>query len=230
MSQPLQCPNCQAEVRAEDINIQRMVAKCAACSTVFNFNEQAEAIAPAPRPEIPLPEGFVVEETGSELIIKVVWRKTRHLFFYILFTVFWNVVTIPFVTIAIVENNWTMALMISAHVAVGAGFLIYTLALLMNSTSIDVSREGIAIVTNPIRIPFNPNRYLESEKLEQLYVEQYVASRTNGRPNYAFAVRAVIQGQSKHVKLVKGLKSEEQALFIEHEVEKYLKIPDKIIH
>lgn len=230
MSTPLTCPTCQSIVEAEGINIQKLIAKCAQCNTVFNFENREPSAQPMERLDIPLPDGFLVEHYSSEMIIKIIWRKTRHLSFYIIFTVFWNLITLPFVILAISSADWMLALMISLHVAVGIGFLLYTLALLMNTTSFDVSTHGIAIVTNPIRVPLNPNRYLKSNELEQLYIDKYVASKTNGRPNYAYAVHAVVKGADKHLKLIKGLKNKNQALFIEHEVEKFLNIENKEVH
>lgn len=230
MSTTLTCPTCKALVQAEDINIHRLIAKCAQCHSVFNFEDKKETTKSLTRLDIPLPDGFIVEHYSSEMVIKVIWRKTRHLSFYLLFTIVWNLVTIPFVVMAILQNDWTIALMISMHAAVGAGFLLYTLALMMNTTSMDVSTDGIAIVTNPIWVPMNPNRYLKSEELEQLYINKYVASRTNGQPNYAYAVHAVMKGVEKPLKLIKGLKKENQALFIEHEVEKFLNIENKEVN
>ena len=130
---------------------------------------------------------------------------------------------------AIVTNSVTMALIISLHAIIGFSFLYYTIAIYINKTTIDVSTHGIAVVTKPLNIPFHPNRYIEAKDLKQLYVEQYVESTTNNRPNYAYAVRAVVEGNDNVPKLVKGLKNENQALFIEHEIEKFLNIEDEIM-
>ncbi|MEM6377426.1 MAG: hypothetical protein AAF705_04380, partial [Bacteroidota bacterium] len=170
---------------------------------------------------------FDLVELEEEMQISISWRKTRHRAFFLFFTIVWNVLTIPFVVIAIASNDWTMALMISAHFMVGLGFLIYTLAIFMNSTNIDVSKTGITIVSKPINLPFHKNYYIRSVDLEQLYVEQYVQSTTNNRPNYAYRVKAKVEGRAKDLPILKGLKQEDQALFVEHEIEKYLHIEDQ---
>lgn len=227
MAAQLVCPNCNASIQENKINIQRLVAKCSNCNAVFDFDEGGAKAVKRERSDIPLPKGFDLQQLAAELIIKISWRKTKHTTFWLIFTLIWDGITLPFVLIAIYERSWEIGLIISLHALVGIGVLIYTLALFMNSTSIDVSQHGIAIVSKPISLPFHPNRYIKSRDLRQLYVEQYVESRTNGNPNYAYSVRAVLEGVADPPKIIKGLKKEEQALFIEHEIEKYLQIENK---
>ncbi len=44
----LSCPSCQHPVKAEDINLNKLIAKCASCHAVFRFSENEIAI-PAPQ-------------------------------------------------------------------------------------------------------------------------------------------------------------------------------------
>lgn len=227
MATQLKCPNCGTIIKSDDINLDRLVAKCDQCHAIFDFDQQALVPIKKERPSIPLPEGLSLIELPNEMQIAISWRKTRHRAFFLTFTIIWNVITIPFVIIAVVSNDWTLALMISAHFIVGMGFLVYTLAIFMNSTKIDVGKTGITIVSKPINLPFHKNYYFRSTDLEQLYVEQYVQSTTNNQPNYAYRVNAKVEGRAKDIPILKGLKEEDQALFIEHEIEKYLHIEDK---
>jgi hypothetical protein len=215
-------------VQSEDINIQKLMAKCRNCHAIFDFDDSQQRPVKRARPEIPLPKGFQVQQQASSLQIRIRWRKTRSsIVFFTIFTVFWNLFTLPFVLIALAENEWRVMLMISLHVMVGIGMFLYTLALYVNKTYVDVDTHGLTVVSKPINLPFNKNRHLASRDLEQLYVEQYVASTTNNRPNYAFAVRARKKGADKDIRLIKGLKSEDQALYLEHEIEKFLHIEDQ---
>lgn len=225
----LRCPNCNSLIPSEGINIQKLIAKCDQCHAIFDFDDTQQQPVKKERVEIPLPVGFEVQQLISELQIAIRWRKTKSgIGFFTFFTVFWNGVTLPFVLIALAENNWQMMLMISLHIMVGVGMLMYTLSLYLNKTYVDVDSSGIAVVSKPINF-FHKNRYVRAADLEQLYVEQYVASTTNNRPNYAFAVRARLQGQSKDIRLIKGMKNEDQALYLETEIEKFLNIEDEWI-
>lgn len=226
----LNCPNCRTPVISEDINIQQLVAKCRNCHAIFDFDDSQQKPIKRARPEIPLPKGFTVQQQASSLQILIRWRKTKAgIGFFTIFTVFWNLVTLPFVLVALVENEWRVMLMISLHLMVGIGMFLYTLALYINKTYVEVDTHGVRVVSRPIHLPFNKNRQLASRELGQLYVEQYVSSRTNNRPNYAFAVRARKKGDEKDIRLIKGLKTEEQALYLEHEIEKFLHIEDEWI-
>lgn len=227
MAAQLTCPNCGTTIKSNDINIERLIAKCDQCHAIFDFDQQSLEPIKKERPMIPLPKGFDLVELEDEVQISISWRKTRHRAFFVMFTIVWNIITIPFVVIAIVSNDWMMALAVSAHFMVGLGFLIYTLAIFMNFTSIDVSKTGITVVSKPISLPFHKNYYIRSADLEQLYVEQYVQSRTNNQPNYAYRVKAKVQGRAQDLKIVNGLKGEDQALFVEHEIEKFLHIEDQ---
>ena len=39
----LTCPDCQEPIRADDVNIDALVAKCAACNSVFRFADRLDA-------------------------------------------------------------------------------------------------------------------------------------------------------------------------------------------
>lgn len=231
MAQQLRCPRCAAPVPAEDVNIGSLIGKCRNCNAIFEVDDelrrQQEADIIEERPHIDLPKGFEVQRGVSELDIRVRWRKTRMVWFYVLFSVIWNGVTFIFVGIAIMENSLTVALAISVHFMIGIAFLLYTISLFINSTHIYANTHGLRIKHGPMRVPFHPNRNIPRAQLEQLYVEEYVASRTNGRPNYAFRLRAVVKGQDKRPQLMRGLKKAEQALYLEHEIEKFMNIENR---
>lgn len=231
MAQQLRCPNCATPVPAADVNIDSLIGKCRNCNAIFEVDDelhrQRASDVEEKRPHIDLPQGFDVQRGLSTLDIRVHWRKTRMLWFYVLFSLIWNGVTFIFVGVAIRENSLTIALAISIHFMIGIAFLLYTISLLINSTHIYANTHGLQVKHGPMRVPFHPNRNIPRAQLEQLYVEEYVASRTNGRPNYAFRLRAIVKGQDKRPQLMRGLKKAEQALFLEHEIEKFMDIENR---
>jgi DNA-directed RNA polymerase subunit RPC12/RpoP len=61
----LSCPYCGHNIPAADINVERMVAKCASCSAVFGFEDQIDsASVQARKLAVPLPKGILVEQQG----------------------------------------------------------------------------------------------------------------------------------------------------------------------
>jgi hypothetical protein len=235
MPTSLNCKFCGEPISTKDINIQQLIAKCPHCDSVFPFetsdllegapanNSKQKKAATKEAKEIPLPKGISMEQGFDELVFTIIWRQTRNFAFFLVFSLFWNAVVLPFVVIALLQNSWQLILFISLHLIVGISMGLYTVAILINKTLIRVSHLGIDIKIGPIPVPFNPSLFLSSNDIKQLYVEEYVPSTTNGKPNLTYAVRA-IQQSGNEMRLVSGFNHPEHALFLEQEIERFLHI------
>lgn len=226
----LHCPACSAPIESEDINILKLVAKCRQCHTVFSFDGEFPATASAPpysKPEILMPIGIEVLRLLSEVQIEVSWRKTSGSFF-LLFTIIWNAIVLPMAVVMIVTGSLEMLLFLSLHLTVGLVFLYITLATMLNTTYITVSSRRLVIEHKPLRMPFYPGHDLSSYDIRQLHVVKYEQGKTNGRPVFAFALYLTLKS-GLEVKLLKGLKTAEQAQYIEQEIERFLKISDEVV-
>ncbi len=225
----LQCPNCQTAIRSEDMNIEKLIAKCPHCHTVFDFEEQVrQSERQHRRGEVALPPGMEAVSYLSELDIEINWRKTSNGSFFIFFTIFWNAIVIPFAIFAILSGNWMMLVFLSVHLAIGLSFLYATLATFFNTTYIIVNSRAISVEHKPLKMPFYPDRIMSVSDVDQLFIDKYVESKTNGRPNYAYGVYAHLQNKTP-VKLIRGLKNPDQARYIEQEIERFLKLEDKAV-
>ncbi len=121
----LECPNCQAEILADDINIDRAIAKCHNCHHVFPFDEETKERRPArKRAEIFQPEGIEMFRLRSELNIDFKWRnlQSSH-WFMVLFTLMWNAIVLPMAIAAMMSGEITALLFMSVHILVGVGLL-----------------------------------------------------------------------------------------------------------
>lgn len=229
MAQQLLCPNCSAPIPAENVNISTMAAVCPQCAHVFAFttllNPSIQQIR-MPDKEIQLPKGFVIRRGISDLLIDVKWKNTRRKGFFTFFTILWNAMLLPFIFTVIATREIEIALFMSVHVAVGAGLLFYTLALWLNTTLITVDKRGIDVRHIPIPVPFTPKRYVEAKNIEQLYVEEYVPSKTNGQPDITFGLRCKTK-DGQDFRLVPGFQNANQPLYLEREIEKFLAIEDR---
>ncbi|GJM35165.1 MAG: hypothetical protein DHS20C18_41660 [Saprospiraceae bacterium] len=222
----LNCPSCNSEIRAEDINIDKVLAKCAQCNAVFNF-EKVLRQPSHKRQEVLLPVGIESFQTNFELDFEINWRKTsKGLGFFLFFTLFWNGIVGIFVVAGLATGQYGMLLGISIHLLIGIGLLYYVLATMLNTTYITVGHRELTVEHRPLRFPFYPNRYLPISDIEQVFIERYVASKSNNSPNFAFRVK-LIDRNKKRIDLIKGLKHPDQALYIEQEIEKFLKIQDQ---
>lgn len=225
----LKCPSCNHFIKADDININKLIAKCSNCSHVFSFeNVQARDLGVYTRPDMLIPSGLEVLKLQSELDIQVNWFRNvskSSFAFTMLFTLIWNLVLLPFVIMALVTGAYNILLFTSAHVAVGIAMLMRMIAMFINTTHINVSRSSLEITTTPLPSLFRRNKKIPVDRVQQLYVTRYVDSRTNGNPNYAFALYAVLKNGEK-LQLVKGMNEATQK-YLEYEIESFLGIKDR---
>ncbi|MGB3081039.1 MAG: IBR domain-containing protein [Saprospiraceae bacterium] len=219
----LTCPRCNHIVGGEDIDAEHTKAKCSSCGYEFEFAFDSEGSALVP--ELRIPEGIEELKLRSELDLRLRWKETTTKggrWFMILFTSIWNLVLLPFVVGVIVSGQWGIFLFLALHLLIGLGLLWNLATIYLNSTSISVTRERIKIRTVPFRHPIWRGRDIDALAIEQLYVSKYVQSSTNGVPNYAFALYAILKTGEK-VSLIRGMSLETQT-YIEKAIEDYLGI------
>lgn len=216
----LHCPYCGTDIPAADINLERMVAKCAGCSAVFSFEDQLDA-APSPRRmELPLPKGLVVDRQGYELAITRRWLSAKF-FFLVFFCMFWDGFLCVWYSIALSQRAWIMALFALGHTAVGLGLTYYTLAGFLNRTLIRVGPSQIGVSHGPL--PWWGNRQLNSSSIAQVFCKERV---TRGKTTtISYEVLAATHAGTQE-KLVDGLDNSDQALYLEQEIERFLNIKD----
>lgn len=225
MKLQLTCPNCEASIRAGDINIDMLIAKCHHCHTVFSFEDEFTKVA-RQRAEVPMPPGIEAYSYPSELSIEIQWRRMMS-GFLTFFTIFWNLILIPFILIAIFQGEWIIFLFIALHLFVGVALAYYTIAMLLNTTYITVDRYKLIVEHKPLPVISYKDQEVTIADINQLFIEKYIASRTNGRPDFAYMVRYAKKNSSDHVTLMRGLRKHEQARYIEQEIERFLEIEDR---
>ncbi len=227
----LRCPACHQIIKGEDINIHRLVAKCGHCGKVFSFENLATGnILGYSRPETLMPEGLEVLKLPNELDITANWFKTiprSSLTFTLVFCLLWNLILLPFVIAALVTGTYGVLLFTSVHILVGLAFLYRLLSIFVNTTHVNVTRRRLQIVTTPLPSPLHRTREIPVENIDQLYVTRYVDTRTNGNPNYAYALYVILKNGEK-LRLAKGMNADTQK-YLENEIESFLGITNRPI-
>ncbi len=170
---------------------------------------------------IGLPEKMEMNYDEKGLVIVRRWFGAITIFLTV-FVIFWDGFLVYWYT-HVPADAPSMALWFPMlHVAVGLFLTYRALAGWLNRTYVRVGYGTVSVKTVPL--PFFHNRSLAAAEIKQLYSKKRI--RTNkGRKSETFEVRAVTQ-QGKNVKLVGGLDSSEQALFLEEAIEKNLGIKD----
>lgn len=240
----INCTTCGVRIPAEDMNLERMVAKCRICNTVFGVADQL-ATEPAPvhrrRPFVGLPERMKIvvderevrdadayrtkpEERGDLVITRRWFEPAKHLP-GILFCVFWD----GFLA------NWYRMLWSGStspgigfyvfpliHVTVGLGLTYAVIAGLCNTTQVGIRGGDFFVRHGPI--PWRGNRTVPAQSITQLFVEEKV-SRSNDSETRKYDLSAILDG-GERMALVAGLPKVEQALFLEQALEERLGIVD----
>jgi predicted Zn finger-like uncharacterized protein len=220
MSMHLDCPHCEADIDADDVNLDRMVAKCRACNAVFSI----ESLVPGGRPTKPravdLPARMTVEPTGLGLRIRWPWFSWKAIPL-VIFAVIWNGFLLFWMGIALAGRAYPMMLFGSLHAAVGLGLLYWTLATFLNRTTVDVADGEVRVRHAPVPIP---GRRLAASAIRQLFIKEHI-SRGRNTTTVTYQLHAVT-GDDKKVELVGNLESPEQARFLEQEIERHLRLTD----
>lgn len=232
-SQLIQCPHCHNIVSAAHIDLEKLIAKCDQCNRVFPFDHQVEPVMAFPTlpPEMLIPDGLEVLKLQSELDIRINWFRAASkggFAFLLMFTTIWNLILLPFVITAFATGQFQILLFTSLHILVGSGLIYYLASVFINTTTVNVTNRYLEIETSPLPNPFRKDKKIPGKDISQLYVTKYVASRTNGRPNYAYALYAKLKS-GKTLNLVKGMNRETQK-YLEYEIERFLKIKDTTIN
>ncbi len=220
------CKQCHATIPAGDVNLDRAIAKCARCDAVFSFAHQlapTPPTAPARNREVPMPRRISVLDLGDRLTITRRWRSLAVLPL-LLFCAVWDGFLIVWYSIASNTNGPAMMFLFPLiHVAVGIAMTYFALALLLNTTTIQVTPDSLVIRHGPL--PWPGARSLDPAALTQLYCRQKTRHGENGRVHHTYSLVAdTLDG--KTVKLLTGLDQPEQAIFLEHRLEHWLGIED----
>ena len=225
----INCPNCGHIIPSEDIDLSTKLAKCEMCHNVFDFTgflggESGDSAKSGPRMAIGLPDRFTLErEATGGLLITRRWFSPVFIFLAF-FTVFWNGFMVVWFTIAISQGETLMALFGSIHGAVGIGLVYFTLAGFVNRTEIRVDYRALTVRHRPL--PVFSNRDIPASDLKQLYSKERIRTRSKGGNHHSFEVHALTHS-GRNIRLLSGLPNSEQALFVEQELEKYLRIEDR---
>jgi hypothetical protein len=109
------------------------------------------------------------------------------------------------------------------HLLIGVLMTYATIGGFVNRTELRVAGGELTVRHGPL--PWPGNRQLLTAKIKQLYCTESVY-RSKNRTRRSYSVLAVIEDNDK-IELVSSLQELEQGLFIEQQVEQYLKIRDK---
>lgn len=230
------CKYCGKAIAAEGINLERALAKCAACNAVSDISEALDGIqrrrklrsgADDPdgvdRETIGLPANVRDESTEYRLRLVRRWFS-KSVLILAFFCVFWDGFLIFWYFIAFTEDTpLIMKIFPVLHVAIGI-VLTYGVACgFINHTIVEAEGGELRVRHGPLPVP--GNRRLTTADIKQLYTRERVRRGKNGY-NYNYEVRAKLH-QGKSIMLLSYVDDPELALAYEKRIEQFLKIEDE---
>ena len=171
--------------------------------------------------DLGLPDKLELRNTSSGIEIVRKWFGWQTVFLTA-FAVFWDGFLLTWYSFTLPFGFSFFNLFPLIHVAAGIGITYTALAGWLNTTRISVSQGKISVRHGPL--PWLGNKDLDGSMLKQLYSKEKI-SRGRNSTSYSYEVHAVLSN-GKNAKLVSGLESSEQALYIEQEIERYFGIVD----
>lgn len=222
----LHCKQCEKPIAAGDINLDRALAKCAACNAVFSFADQIEGDNDArkvDRAAVGLPENMRDESSGYKLRLVRRWFSPA-IFILLIFCFLWDGFLVFWYSMAFKEGApLIMKVFPILHVLIGVGLTYGVVCGFVNRTEVEVEGGELRVRHGPLPVP--GNRRLAADDLQQLYTRERLRRNRNGH-SYQYEVRAKTRG-GKSVSLLSGLSDPELALYYEQRIEQFLGIKDE---
>jgi hypothetical protein len=219
------CPACGAPVEPER---GASTARCRFCDAVVRVPAERAAgeapDAPASRGVVPMPSRIRVEDTVHGFRISRRWFHPVFLFLAF-FSAVWLGMLAFFYTSVLGSTAPTAFLLFPLlHVAVGLGLAYWTLCGFLNTTTVAVERGTIEVRHAPL--PWPGRGSWPASEVAQVYVREKRHAQKDGGASFTYEVHALWKGGGAK-RLLSGLMDVEQALFVEQEVERRLRIADR---
>ena len=216
----INCTHCGAEIADSAIDRDRQIATCGSCASLVDVRPQLEAHAagaapaeakPRMRDPVSLPAGMAIKEGvgGDVLTITRRWLRTKH---FILLVVFGALTAFASQQWASVGYNVPLLV---GTIILGLNWLRF-IPMFVNSTTIEATRDRITVRSGPFPSLLFPNRDVSRDQLKQLFARKFGAL-------YEVAMEL---NDGTTTTLVRPLVSDEQALFVEQQLERKLGIVD----
>lgn len=212
------CPSCNADVPAENLNINDKIAKCGSCDVVFPFQDDIAHFDKTPRKvkqEILRPEGIELFYYKGELDISFIqpynWAE-----------IIWFIIVgfITFVSVPIMIKESVKLSLVPLILAPAIVTLIYLIR--------HYQKHKIHLVVGDrfLHIQRRPKKLVKDKSYRVQDIDQlYIKKRSDANIWNIYMITDSGSGQ-KHVKLT-SVSSVSKAKFLEQEIENHLNIQDR---
>lgn len=213
------CPSCEKEVTAENLNLQNSVAKCGSCNVIFSIEQEVEKVKSKTgmKQETLRPEGIDLFFYNDDLEITV-QPHIQGIDAY-------GIVLLPILAIIAIAIFYITEKSIHPYIplafSMGALYFIYRgLNYSKNKTYIDINDKSLSIKSRPKNL--KKDKSYATGDIDQLYIRY----SSDGTGHYTIhMVTNAVEGQ-KHTKLI-TVNTLTKAKYLEQEIERYLNIENR---
>ena len=174
--------------------------------------------------DVDLPDRIKIIDKGSSIEIILRWFSLKIIVLTI-FALFWDGFLFFYYSKILETGILFLQLLPVFHAAAGLLLTYYVIAGYFNKTFIKVNMSTISVKHFPL--PFFGNKNIESRNIKQVYTKERIYHRS-GSVSISYEVH-ILTHNNKDIKLLSGLDTGDQGLFIEQQIENYLRIKDETV-
>ncbi len=215
----LWCRKCEAAIIAENVDVERLIARCHKCHTLFSFADNLEKpLGKRAKNQLRfMPDGIDIMLIEEGVRLTVPWYHSQ-----VLTMTYFAVGWLAFV---LFSSMTSLPGVIHFFYALVSLWLLYSvLAGFLNKTLIEVNDQFLTVSHGPL--PY-PGRRFRQNQIRQVYCKEKIAY-SKGWPTLSYDLRVILQSD-KHVALVTGVEESDYVLYLEQEIERHLKIKNRPI-
>lgn len=223
------CPKCQTVCPASNININALMAKCDYCDSIFalpvdeDSQNRKEGFPPS-RPE----RIQRIDDLDSGL--KLEWRWWSWLAIPLsLFCLIWDGFLVVWYSIAFSQMKpgnlefYFMTLFPLGHVAAGMGMTYYTLALMVNRTTVRIDRGILSVRQGPLQWRSPPD--VETSEIRGFELEPAWNNYQSQMSGWGSQYQLAIQDRNGTQRVLLRMLPAADARYLAYELAEFLNVP-----
>ncbi|MBA3871173.1 MAG: hypothetical protein H0X30_18680 [Anaerolineae bacterium] len=215
------CPNCGEKVTADNINIQKMTAVCAACDTVFSF--ELPEIQKAKRRKVKQPATLTLRDDQTlQMEFWTNFRLDRNGEFL---SSAMAGLAMSLITVLLIGSQDAPPILVAAFLLIALS-LFYRMALtVVNKTHLEMDEDTIKITRKPIPNPLNQGYEVPLAGVTAIKYEETAISKKEAFDTPRYQVWAeTVDGNRRNI--VNDV-TEDYAVFIAQRLQERLQMDDE---
>lgn len=224
------CKDCSKEVLPENINFKKSIAKCNHCNAIFFLNAQDEnnPIQNFYKEDIPKPQSVNFIQKHDEIILQ--FKQVSLYRFFLLFFVLSNTAPGLFFAFFFLFSGQRSIFLTFGIPSILINLIVFYFAVIVFFSKINIQVNAQKIIISYGLDFWRRKKIFDTRDIKQIYCKSQKSSyRMGSIPLKRFFKLCIVTYSGTEEVIVKELNSPEIALFVEQEIEKFLRITDQRI-